>query len=77
MSVSVWRGASTGAFQTFDVKVEDNQTVLDVVAWIQQYSDPTLSYRYACRVGMCGSCAMMVSKRRHRMHQLFGLLRRL
>lgn len=35
--------------------------MLDVVAWIQQNADPTLSYRYACRVGMCGSCAMMVN----------------
>ena len=24
-------------------------------------ADPTLSYRFACRVGMCGSCAMMVN----------------
>ena len=61
MSVSVWRGAAAGSFQSFDVKMEENQTVLDVVAWIQQHADPTLSYRYACRVGMCGSCAMMVN----------------
>ena len=39
----------------------DNQTILDVVTWVQQNADPTLSYRYACRVGMCGSCAMMVN----------------
>ena len=61
MSVSVWRGAAAGSFQSFDVTMEENQTVLDVVAWIQQHADPTLSYRYACRVGMCGSCAMMVN----------------
>jgi len=35
--------------------------VLDVVSWVQQNADPTLTYRYACRVGMCGSCAMMVN----------------
>ncbi len=39
----------------------DGQTVLDVVSWVQQNADPTLSYRFACRVGMCGSCAMMVN----------------
>lgn len=62
MNVSVWRGdAAGGAYQTFRVPAEDNQTVLDVVSWIQQNSDPTLSYRFACRVGMCGSCAMMVN----------------
>ena len=62
MTVSVWRGtAGAGRFETFTVPAQDNQTVLDVVAWIQQESDPTLSYRFACRVGMCGSCAMMVN----------------
>lgn len=35
--------------------------MLDVVVWIQQNADPTLAFRYACRVGMCGSCAMMVN----------------
>ncbi|WP_299608124.1 2Fe-2S iron-sulfur cluster-binding protein [uncultured Tateyamaria sp.] len=45
----------------FDVPAHDNQTVLDVVSWVQQNADPTLSYRFACRVGMCGSCAMMVN----------------
>lgn len=50
-----------GHFQTFTVPEQESQTVLDVVAWIQQNADPTLSYRYACRVGMCGSCAMMVN----------------
>ena len=38
-----------------------SQTVLDVVTYIQRALDPTLAYRYACRVGMCGSCAMTVS----------------
>lgn len=47
--------------QTFEVPAYDNQTVLDVVSWIQQNADPTLTYRFACRVGMCGSCAMMVN----------------
>jgi fumarate reductase iron-sulfur subunit len=62
MEVSVWRGeGSSGSFEQFLVPVQTNQTVLDVVAWIQQHSDASLAYRYACRVGMCGSCAMMVN----------------
>ena len=40
---------------------QDSQTVLDVVTWIQQQADASLTYRFACRVGMCGSCAMMVN----------------
>jgi fumarate reductase iron-sulfur subunit len=37
--------------------------VLDVVTYIQRRLDPTLAYRFACRVGMCGSCAMTVNGR--------------
>jgi len=32
-----------------------------VVTYIQRHLDPTLSYRFSCRVGMCGSCAMTVN----------------
>src|SRR5690242_13496880 len=63
LHVKVWRGAETGGFQPFDVKRRPNQTVLDVVTEIQRDHDPTLSYRFACRVGMCGSCAMVVNGR--------------
>ncbi len=62
LEVSVWRGDNaSGRFEDFRVPAQENQTILDVVSWIQQHRDPTLSYRYACRVGMCGSCAMMVN----------------
>ena len=61
LKVSVWRGGTAGAFQAFDVPRHPSQTVLDVVTHIQRHLDPTLAYRYACRVGMCGSCAMTVN----------------
>lgn len=62
INVSVWRGDSHGGgYETHEVPAQENQTVLDVVSWVQQNADPTLSYRFACRVGMCGSCAMMVN----------------
>lgn len=63
INVSVWRGAEAGEFQTFEVPRQPSQTVLDVVTYIQRNIDPTLSYRFACRVGMCGSCAMTVNGR--------------
>ena len=61
LAVSVWRGGSDGRFQTFMVPRLDAQTVLDVVTHIQRRLDPTLAYRFACRVGMCGSCSMTVN----------------
>jgi fumarate reductase iron-sulfur subunit len=61
LSVRVWRGGAQGTFQAFEVPRHANQTVLDVVTHIQRALDPTLAYRFACRVGMCGSCAMTVN----------------
>ena len=61
LRVEVWRGGEEGRFQTYEVPRRTSQTVLDVVTYIQQTLDSTLSYRYACRVGMCGSCAMRVN----------------
>jgi succinate dehydrogenase iron-sulfur subunit len=61
LKVSVWRGGAEGAFQAFEVPRHPSQTVLDVVTHIQRALDPTLAYRFACRVGMCGSCAMTVN----------------
>jgi fumarate reductase iron-sulfur subunit len=66
LSVRVWRGGATatgGRFVGYSVPRRPAQTVLDVVTHIQRHLDPTLAYRYACRVGMCGSCAMTVNGR--------------
>ena len=61
LKVSVWRGKGEGAFVTYEVPRRESQTVLDVVTHIQREIDPSLAYRFACRVGMCGSCAMTVN----------------
>jgi fumarate reductase iron-sulfur subunit len=63
LKVSVWKGGggADGGFHEFDVPRHPSQTVLDVVTYIQRTLDPALAYRYACRVGMCGSCAMTVN----------------
>src|SRR5262245_13954441 len=61
LKVSVWKGGAQGCFSEFDVPRYPSQTVLDVVTYIQRSLDPTLAYRFACRVGMCGSCAMTVN----------------
>ncbi len=60
-SVRVWRGKGDGAFVRYEVPRQASQTVLDVVTYIQRQLDASLAYRFACRVGMCGSCAMTVN----------------
>ena len=61
LEVRVWRGGRDGRFETYSVPRSESQTVLDVVTHIQLHLDATLAYRFACRVGMCGSCAMTVN----------------
>ena len=63
LNVQVWRGGESGAFVAYAVPRRASQTVLDVVTYIQRRLDASLSYRFACRVGMCGSCAMTVNGR--------------
>ena len=61
LTVSLWRGGEDGRYQSYQVPLRENQTVLDVVTWVQRNLDSSLAYRFACRVGMCGSCAMTVN----------------
>ncbi len=63
IAVSIWRGRAEGRYVTYEVPSLESQTVLDVVTYVQRHLDPTLSYRFACRVGVCGSCAMTVNGR--------------
>ena len=58
---SIWRGTAQGRFETYRVPRHQSQTILDVVTYVQRRLDASLAYRFACRVGMCGSCAMTVN----------------
>jgi fumarate reductase iron-sulfur subunit len=62
LAVSIRRGQGE-RYDEFRVARRESQTILDVVTEIQREQDATLSYRFACRVGMCGSCAMTVNGR--------------
>lgn len=57
---STVNGISTGVHQ-FAVPLEERMTVLDALFRIQRTFDPSLSFRCACRVGMCGTCAMSIN----------------
>ena len=54
------KGSAAGV-GTFTVELEDRMTVLDALFRIQQQQDDSLSFRCACRVGMCGTCAMSIN----------------
>jgi fumarate reductase iron-sulfur subunit len=58
-----WSPGEAEGSQSYGVDAGEETTVLDALVEIQRTQDPTLAFRYACRVGMCGSCAMVVDGR--------------
>lgn len=61
LQVHIWRGREKGYWAEYAVASRENQTVLDVVTEVQRTHEPSLAYRFACRVGVCGSCAMTIN----------------
>jgi fumarate reductase iron-sulfur subunit len=49
--------------ETFDVPFDDRTSVLDALDWIKDHSEPSLTFRWSCRMGVCGSCGVMVNGR--------------
>jgi len=47
--------------QSFVVPYRKDWVVLDALNHIKDRVDGTLSYRWSCRMGVCGSCGMMVN----------------
>jgi succinate dehydrogenase/fumarate reductase iron-sulfur protein len=60
--VSVAR-TDAGAPATFEVERFEPMMVLDTLLAIQREHDPSLGFRYSCRVGMCGTCTVRVDGR--------------
>jgi len=48
-------------WKTYDVDVEEDVTILDVLNEIHWHHDGSLAYRRSCRSAICGSCAMKVN----------------
>jgi fumarate reductase iron-sulfur subunit len=48
-------------FQSYQILYKDNWVVLDGLNYIKAEVDTTLSFRWSCRMGICGSCGMMVN----------------
>ena len=50
-------------FQTYEVPFRDDWVVLDALNHIKDQLDGSLSFRWSCRMGVCGSCGMTVNGR--------------
>ncbi len=47
---------SEPTFQTYEVPFREDWVVLDAINHIKDEIDGTLSYRWSCQMGVCGSC---------------------
>jgi len=67
VTVSIQRPASQpgakAVFETHEVEAAEKASILDTLFALQRGPCPDLAFRYSCRVGMCGSCAMVVNGR--------------
>jgi fumarate reductase iron-sulfur subunit len=52
---------SEPSFQNYEVPYREDWVVLDAINWIKDNKDGSLTYRWSCRMGVCGSCGMMVN----------------
>jgi len=46
---------------TYRVPMSKGLTVLDALLWVKENVDNGLSFRYSCRMGICGSCGMLIN----------------
>jgi succinate dehydrogenase / fumarate reductase iron-sulfur subunit len=46
---------------SYPVPVKPGMTVLDGLHYIKENIDQTLAWRYSCRMGVCGSCGMLIN----------------
>jgi succinate dehydrogenase / fumarate reductase iron-sulfur subunit len=64
-------------FETYELEVSSQTSVLEGLLRIQDEQDPSLAFRYSCRGAVCGSCGMSINGRlnlacRVQLHLLAG-----
>ncbi|TVQ91719.1 MAG: succinate dehydrogenase iron-sulfur subunit [Deltaproteobacteria bacterium] len=47
-------------WQRYEVEGEPAWSLIDALGYIKDHVDPTLAWRASCRMGMCGSCGVLV-----------------
>lgn len=48
-------------WQSYEIPYKDDLSILETLNYIKDNLDSTLSYRWSCRMAVCGSCGMMVN----------------
>nr|WP_241697332.1 succinate dehydrogenase/fumarate reductase iron-sulfur subunit [Halomonas salicampi] len=48
-------------WQDFDVPFDDSTSILDALNYVKEELDGSLTYRWSCRMAICGSCGVMIN----------------
>ena len=48
-------------FETYTIPIFEGMTVLDLLLYVKEQLDHSVSFRHSCRMGSCGSCAAIVN----------------
>src|SRR3989338_6176391 len=59
--VKRYTGEEKQYWEEFAVEIHPDTTVLDALNQIKDTLDSTLTFRWSCRMGICGSCCMTVN----------------
>ena len=51
----------TPGVQSYQVPLRGDWVILDALNYIKDHLDGSLTFRWSCRMGVCGSCGMMVN----------------
>jgi fumarate reductase iron-sulfur subunit len=49
-------------YQTYEVPFDDEMSVLEGLQYIKDHLDGSLTFRWSCRMAICGSCGGMVNR---------------
>ena len=49
------------SFQEYEVPLRRDWVILDALNYVKDELDGTLTFRWSCRMGVCGSCGMVVN----------------
>ena len=50
-------------FETYEIPYKEGLSVMNVIQYIYENLDSTLSHYYSCRIGRCGGCHIFVNGR--------------
>jgi succinate dehydrogenase / fumarate reductase iron-sulfur subunit len=54
-------GQGRPRWERFEIPVARGMTVLDGLAHLKEHQDSSLAWRSSCRMGICGSCGMLIN----------------